>query len=366
MRTNRRVHLVSLHGLALGVALQALSIWMLLGGFSGAAHAQVPDAIELATPTSVAATTAVEDEAAARFRAYLERGGGLVRVFETVAAPARASRVRILAQWNVTVGFGTVIHEDGWIFTKASNLASGTTPRCALPDGTTHDATIHAIDEAHDLALLRVPVRCPVQAKFATDKAFALGQYLVSIGPRSRLEIGTTSLLPRAGRGFLGVRLAEERGTEGIRIVEVVDGTAAARDGLRRGDRIMTIAGQSPRSVEHSMRLISSHASGAEVAIGIVRDGAASTVTVQLGGRVEPVGAEDFGEGDLSIVRSGIANVLQHDARVEPEYIGGPVVDSNGNIVAINIARAGRTRTLAIPIDRALEVFERLRGQEGV
>lgn len=328
-------------------------------GFDQVAIAQAPPS----QPTALSVEAIVEDEAAARFREYLEQGGSLELVFEPIAEAARASRVRVVGPWNVTTGFGTVVHEDGWILTKASSLIPERTPRCELPDGSTHDAEIYGIDDAHDLALLRVPVPCPVEAKFAKDKSFALGQYLVSIGPRSRLEIGTTSVLPRPGRGFLGVRL-QEGGSEGIRIVTVVADTAASRAGLRAGDRIRTIEGRTPRTVDHCTRLISDHAPGTEVAIGIVRNGEATTIAVRLGGRVEPEGAEDFGEGELSRVRSGIANVLQHDARVEPEYIGGPVVDSTGEIVAINIARAGRTRTLAIPIDRALEVFERLRRKE--
>jgi S1-C subfamily serine protease len=34
---------------------------------------------------------------------------------------------------------------------------------------------------------------------------------------------------------------------------------------------------------------------------------------------------------------------------VEPEDCGGPLVDLDGDVVGVNIARAGRTETRAIP-----------------
>ena len=45
----------------------------------------------------------------------------------------------------------------------------------------------------------------------------------------------------------------------------------------------------------------------------------------------------------------GFQRVLQHDTVLEPEDCGGPLVDLEGRVVGVNIARAGRIETLAIP-----------------
>ena len=41
--------------------------------------------------------------------------------------------------------------------------------------------------------------------------------------------------------------------------------------------------------------------------------------------------------------------ILQHDSVLKPSECGGPLVDLDGKVVGINIARAGRTETYAIP-----------------
>src|SRR5205807_3439514 len=53
----------------------------------------------------------------------------------------------------------------------------------------------------------------------------------------------------------------------------------------------------------------------------------------------------------LSARRGGFPSILQHDSGIRPEDCGGPLVDLDGKTVGINIARAGRTETYAIPAE---------------
>ena len=53
----------------------------------------------------------------------------------------------------------------------------------------------------------------------------------------------------------------------------------------------------------------------------------------------------------LSNRRGGFPAILQHDSGLRPDACGGPLVDIDGKAVGINIARAGRTETYAIPSD---------------
>jgi S1-C subfamily serine protease len=53
----------------------------------------------------------------------------------------------------------------------------------------------------------------------------------------------------------------------------------------------------------------------------------------------------------LSDRRTGFPNILQHDTVLRPEDCGGPLVELDGKAVGINIARAGRTESYAIPSD---------------
>ena len=59
--------------------------------------------------------------------------------------------------------------------------------------------------------------------------------------------------------------------------------------------------------------------------------------------------------GQLSQRRSGFKSVLQHDIAIDPAACGGPLLDSHGRIIAINIARRAREATFAIPIQDVIE-----------
>ena len=51
----------------------------------------------------------------------------------------------------------------------------------------------------------------------------------------------------------------------------------------------------------------------------------------------------------MSRNRSGYPGALQHDMFLEPNEVGGPVVDLKGHVVGMNIARSGRIECFAIP-----------------
>ena len=63
--------------------------------------------------------------------------------------------------------------------------------------------------------------------------------------------------------------------------------------------------------------------------------------------------------GRLSRRRTGFPAVIQHDIAVQPEECGGPLVDGNGRLVGVNIARRARESTLAIPISVVKRFCER-------
>ena len=55
--------------------------------------------------------------------------------------------------------------------------------------------------------------------------------------------------------------------------------------------------------------------------------------------------------------------VFAHDGRLSPEECGGPVVDLDGHVVGLNIARVDTARTLAIPADVLQKVISELQQQ---
>src|SRR5207253_6163635 len=54
---------------------------------------------------------------------------------------------------------------------------------------------------------------------------------------------------------------------------------------------------------------------------------------------------------ELSKRKNGFPTILQHDTVVKPYDCGGPVVDLSGRAVGINICRAGRVESYAVPVE---------------
>jgi S1-C subfamily serine protease len=66
----------------------------------------------------------------------------------------------------------------------------------------------------------------------------------------------------------------------------------------------------------------------------------------------------------LSLRRDGFPSAFAHDAPVAPELCGGPVVDRDGRVVGVNIARADGALTLAVPADVVQAVVAELRRRQ--
>ena len=63
----------------------------------------------------------------------------------------------------------------------------------------------------------------------------------------------------------------------------------------------------------------------------------------------------------LSRRRKKFPMAFQHDSMLTSKTCGGPIVDLSGNIVGINIARAGRVSSLALPVNEIRDVIEDLK-----
>jgi chorismate mutase-like protein len=63
----------------------------------------------------------------------------------------------------------------------------------------------------------------------------------------------------------------------------------------------------------------------------------------------------------LSSRRTGYPTILQHDSVVKPADCGGPLVDLDGKVIGLNICRAGRVESWAIPAEVIKAVLPELK-----
>jgi serine protease Do len=284
--------------------------------------------------------------------------------FRDVVADASAATVAVYADER-RAALGTVVSSDGYIVTKASELRGKIT--CKLNEKS-YDARLVGTHHDTDLALLKIDADNLVAVRWsrARDKSPAVGSFLATasaVNGGDPLAIGVLSVAPRAiaaASGVLGIAVGEA--DQGARVDQVLDGTSAARAGLRPGDIITRINGRSIRSRESLIETVGEYRPGDRVQLEVRRGEEELDISTTLGNRM--VGSRrDFQNrlgGDLSERRTGFPQAIQHDTVLRPRECGGPLVDLDGQVVGINIARAERVASYAIPTPVVLDVIDEL------
>jgi serine protease Do len=284
--------------------------------------------------------------------------------FRDVVRQARQSTVEVKVDGR-RVALGTVMDRDGHILTKASELDGTLT--CQIGRGDEFSAEIVGVDRELDLALLRTSKKDLTPVVLANEVP-PVGSWLAV--PDSRGEIpllvGVTSTIlreiPRAN-GFLGVLLGQA--SRGSRIDHVLPESSAERFGLRSGDVIYSVNGRRVHNRFTLIETVQEFQPGTDVEFGLMRGDKKITRRIMLTRREEVAAAEDGSQqhdgGPLSNRRSGFSQVLQHDCPLRPNDCGGPLVNLDGQAVGINIARAGRVESYAVPASLVRTSFVRLK-----
>ena len=290
--------------------------------------------------------------AIAQDRARFAPDAEIRAAFDEVIFDARASVVQLVVDGEERI-LGTIIDKDGYILSKASEL-SGEKIKAVLPAGRGFEAKIVGVDRKNDLAMLKIEAERLTAAKLSFEKP-GLGRMVACVGmSKSPEAIGIISAKPRAIRPaqlVLGVILRPH--PEGLFIDTVREDRGAAKAGIKVGDVLTHVDNKKVIATQQLVRQLQSRAEGDEVEVRILRGDETMDVTVGLsefgpdprsrGERMNRMGSP------LSERRRGFELVLQHDAEIRPEHCGGPLVNLKGEVVGINIARAGRISSYTLP-----------------
>jgi serine protease Do len=127
--------------------------------------------------------------------------------------------------------------------------------------------------------------------------------------------------------------------------------SAAAKAGIKINDHILSCNGKIAKTHEELIAIVARYAPGDELDLLVRRDGKEMTLKATLAARPTD-GRSDIQNtmgGPLSSRRSNFSEILQHDSVLRPNQCGGPLVNLDGKVIGINIARAGRVESYAIP-----------------
>jgi serine protease Do len=278
-----------------------------------------------------------------------KNGALTLRAFAPVLQSSQNSVVRFDVDGK-PAALGTVISADGLAITKASEISEGTLT-CFTGTGTPVEARVIGIDHDNDLGLIKISASGLQPIEWAEEEAF-IGQWTVTPGIGGKPEaVGIISVAPRkilAKRALIGVELDDF--PDKARVRQVMSGLGAEKAGIQSGDLILAVNGAVVKSRQELLDLLRMFREGQTVKLRVTRESEEFESQVQL--MSQPANRQDRMNrmgGEISQRAHGFAQAIQHDTVLLPWQCGGPLVNLEGKAVGLNIARAGRVASYALP-----------------
>ena len=287
--------------------------------------------------------------------------------FDVVCQTSASSTVSIFAG-DKQIAQGVVVRTDGLIATKFSEVQKREKLSVRLNGGRALSGEVVASDRKNDIAIVKIDAADLIPVVWSNRQPVP-GTYVVTPAHDGRaIAIGSYSSVPRSlvgeNQAVLGVNPIET--TNGLQIERVSGNSAAMVAGLREGDVITKINGKALRTLNGLVTAIRQQQPGDKIHLEFVREGETVETTAELGGRnVAGPNASRFKLmnrfGTIPSDRnSEFPLVFQHDTPLLPEHCGGPIVDLEGNVLGINIARGGRVASYAIPANHMQTIISEL------
>jgi serine protease Do len=318
------------------------------------------------------AVRAQEEEYPALNRGLLRGGEETLRAFASVSRATRNSIVKFNLDGK-TVALGTVVDPAGLALTKASEIGKGKLT-CWLASDKEVSAEVLAADDAEDLALVRVNARGLKAIQWSTDEVW-VGQWAITPGiAETPHAAGIISTLPhrvRPERAYIGVQFDLDTTTP--KIGQVMPGLGAEKAGLKAGDVILTVNGAAVTNRQEVVDSVRELRQGQVVKVRVKRAETEFDSEIRLMPLVDENSDRPSSRlqrferlrGEVSQRSQGFERAIEHDTVLQPWLCGGPLVNLDGKALGINIARAGRVSTYAVPTVIVQRILKKLRDQSG-
>lgn len=306
------------------------------------------------------------------------------KIFEAELAGLNSHVVGLCSQDDQTrlVALGTLLDREGWIVTKASEVAEHFPLKGWLHAGESFAVTLEGINRTHDLALLRFNGAARQELELSgfpearRDEA-EVGEWIYSPAPKfdsfENLDLpGSVGVVSAEARkiperkGRLGLSTAKQATKgKGLEVTLVAGNSGASRGGVQIGDHLVSFERVRLKRSDQLGQLLADYSPGDRVKLEVLRDGRKLALGVTLTESVADLQSRGSFQNrishGISSRRFDFPSVLTHDGLITPELCGGPVFDIEGRFVGINIARAGRAESYLIPASIVLKSVDDLK-----
>lgn len=295
-------------------------------------------------------------------------------LFDTVIPLVREASASTVWVWmnRRQVALGTVVGSGDKVLTKWSEIAFASSPiQCVAGDGRTATASVLGVYQDEDLALLQLDRGGFHPVSWSEQPAPAVGRFLVAAWPDGQPKrVGVVAVeervLKESHHAFLGIAADGSHRAPGVKVAHIDETGGADEAGIRVGDVLLSVDGEAVGSGFELRDVLLEKKPGDQVRVEVERDGGRLELEVVLGHRAD--GGRSFPEarlrgmrslgGPISVVGNGFPAAIQTDMQLRPEHCGGPVVDLDGEVIGISLARTDRTRSFILSSSRVVELLK--------
>lgn len=294
-------------------------------------------------------------------------------LFKNVVSNQKMALVQVM-QDKKRRAYGSIIDNTGLVLTKASELRKPLF--CKFSDGNVSEATVIGVDPETDLALLQTSARMLPTISFDIQmNEPEVGNWIAVPGSSDLpAAIGVVSVANRkipAAPGFMGIEFdVVNSHKRGVIIKAVRKGLPADKAGLKDGDILINVEGVDTPDRMKVVELVMPKPPGSKIVVKVLRGKSEkeSIHEIILGNREEldenmqrANYQNTMGNYRLSDRRKNFPIAFRHDGFLRPDECGGPVVDLDGKVIGVNIARGGRVESLALPNSVVAKTIEKLK-----
>jgi serine protease Do len=335
----------------------------------GAWSLRFPWSLKLGVWSFLSAIALAQDSSSLPPNRYLH-GEDTLRAFAPVSKATRDSIVKFNVD-SETVVLGTVVDTNGMVLTKASELKPGKLT-CWLANEQEVAATVVGVDEEQDVALVQVQARGLKPVQWVTNEV-VIGQWAITPGIAATPQaVGIISALPRRirpQRALIGVQFYVNTSIPKIQMI--LPGMGADKAGLKPDDVILAVDGAEVTNRLQVVETLREFRDGHTLKLRVEREAATFDVEVRM--QVpQPAGSglDSSGDartsvlnGEISRRAEGFAQAIEHASILPPWLCGGPLMNLDGKAIGLNIARASRVSTYALPAAFVQEILLRLQAK---
>lgn len=258
--------------------------------------------------------------------------------------------------------YGTVVSEDGYILTKASELEEVKDYHVRVGTKKYRSPKLVRRDDQWDVALVKIEAEGLTPVDLESKIEVSHGTWIVSNGaterrfrrPRAGIISANKREIPGGSPAVLGVALNAK--DEKLLVGNVTKESGAEKAGVKEGDQLIEVDGTVIKDWDSFVEYLTSKSPGDVIKLKVKRDDKSLDFEVELMARHKLYGGaksrnDQLSGGDTqqSPRRTGFPMVLQHETTLSRRTVGGPIFTLDGEFVGMNIAAANRVEVFAIP-----------------